>query len=104
MNTDGQMQLLLDNLQNLLENQIQMARKSKFRRVEELAMQADSIVAKIVETKAFDRSDSDLAYNNISRLYKKLELILTTGKDSLKKQLRQVKEGRKTLQVYGDST
>ena len=103
MNKDEKTLLLLDNLQNLLENQIQMARKSNFRRVEELAMQADSIVARIIGTTTFERSEFDTVRNNISSLYKRLELILITGEDSVKKQLRQVSDGRKTLQAYGDS-
>lgn len=102
MNTDKQMLLLLDNLQNLLENQIQMARKSNFRRVEELAIQADHIVAMIIGTKIFEKSEFDTVRNNISSLYKRLELILITGEDSVKKQLRLVSDGRKTLQAYGD--
>jgi len=102
VNTDEQTLLLLDNLKNLLEKQIEMARKSKFRQVEELAVQADSIVAKIIGTKTFERSEFDTARNNISSLYKRLELILIAGEDSVKKQLRQVSDSKKTLQAYGD--
>ncbi len=103
MNMNEQTLLLLDSLKNLLEKQIEMVRKSNFRRVEELAAQADSIVAKIIGTKTFERSEFDTARNNISSLYKRLELILITGEDSVKKQLRQVSDGRKMLQTYGDS-
>lgn len=103
MNMDEQTLFLLDNLKNLLEKQIEMARKSNFRRVEELTMQADSIVATIIGTKTFERSDFDAARNNISSLYKRLELILETGKNSVKKQQRQVSDGRKMLQTYDDS-
>jgi len=46
VNTDEQTHLL-DNLQSLLENQIEMARKGNFRRVEALAEQADPVVEKI---------------------------------------------------------
>lgn len=103
MNTGGHM-LLLDNLQNLLEKQIEMARKSNFRCLEELAMQSESIVEEIIGTKTFEGSEFDVARNNISELYKKLELILVAAQDSVKKQQRQVSEGRKTLQAYSDST
>ncbi len=103
MNTDGQMQPLLDNLQNLLEKQIEMARKSKFRRVEELAAKSDCIVEKIIGTKEIERKEFASARKNISDLYKRLELILITGKDSVNKQIRQISEGKKTLKAYSDS-
>lgn len=102
MNTDGQARLL-DDLQGLLEKQIETARRSDLRRVEALAGQADSIVARIVKTKAFERPEFDGRREHLTRLYKKLELILATGKDAVGKQLRQVGSGRRTLQAYRNS-
>ena len=43
---------LLDNLRSLLDKQIEMARRSDFRRVEALAEQAGAVVEKIVKTRA----------------------------------------------------
>lgn len=103
MDMDAQMPVLLDSLQALLEKQIEMARKSKFRLVEELAAQADCIVEEIIGTKEIERSGFASARKNISDLYKRLELMLITGKDSVKKQLRQVSEGKKTLQAYSEN-
>ena len=103
MDTEEQTLLLLDRLQDLLEGQIEMALKSKFRQVEELAVEADFLLKKIIGTKEFELAQLSPARENISYLYKRLELILITGKDSLKKQMRQVSEGKKTLQAYSDS-
>ena len=102
MKADEQISLL-DNLQVLLETQIEMALKGNFRRVEALAEQADSVVEKIVRTKAFEQSGSEGQRKNLAELYKKLELILAAGKASIGKQLRQMGNVRKTLKVYRNS-
>ncbi len=102
MNEDGQMRLLND-LQGLLEKQIEMARRGNLRRVEALAEQADSIVARIVQARVFEQPEFDGRREHLTRLYKKLELILATGKDAVGKQLRQVGSGRRTLQAYRNS-
>jgi len=99
VNADEQTHLL-DNLQSLLETQIEMARKGNLRRVEALAEQADSVVEKIVKTKTFDQPGSDGRREHLTKLYKKLELILAAGKDSVGRQLRQVGNVRKTLHAY----
>ena len=95
---------LLENLQSLLEEQIEAARRSNFRRVETLAGQADSIVEKIVKTKVLEQSRFDSRREHLTKLYKKLELILTAGKNSAGKQLRQVGNVRKTLHVYHNNS
>ena len=99
MKADKQMRLL-DNLQNLLEKQIEVARKSNLRRVEELAEQADSIVEKIAKTRMFDQPELESRCKHIVKLYKKVQLILAAGKDSVGSQLRQVSNVRKTLHAY----
>jgi hypothetical protein len=99
VNTDEQTHLL-DNLQSLLEKQIEMARKGNFRRVEALAEQAGSIVEKIVKIKPFGQPEFDGRRKHLSKLYKKLELMLAAGKDSVAKQLRQAGNARKTLKAY----
>jgi len=91
---------LIDKLQDLLEKQIEMARRSNLRRVEALAEQADSVVEKIVKTKTFDQPEFDGQRKHMVKLYKKLQLILAAGKDSVGRQLRQVGNIRKTLKAY----
>lgn len=99
MSTDEKIHLL-DNLQNLLETQIEMARRSNLRRVEALAEQADSVVEKITKAKPFDQPEFDGRCEHLTELYKKLQLILAAGKDSVGRQLRQVSNARKTLKTY----
>jgi hypothetical protein len=99
VNNDEQIRLL-DDLQDLLEKQIEMARRGNFRRVEELAGQADSIVAMIVQTKVLQQPEFDGRREHLTKLYKKLELMLAAGKNAAGRQLRRVGSGRKTLQAY----
>ncbi len=99
MNDDGHMRLL-DDLQGLLEKQIEMARRGNLRRVEALAAQADSIVARIVQARVLEQPAFDARREHLTKLYKKLELMLATGKDAVSRQLRRVGSGRKTLHAY----
>jgi hypothetical protein len=99
VNTEEQT-LLLDNLQSLLEKQIEMARRSDFHRVEELVGQAEIIVGKIARMKCFGRAQFDSRCEQLTKLYKKLELMLTVDRDSIADQLQQVGNVRKTLDVY----
>jgi len=102
MSTDKQI-YMLDELQSLLEKQIEMARRSNLSRVEALAEQADSVVEKIVKTKTFDQPEFDGQRKHLVKLYKKLQLILAAGKDSVSRQLSQVGNVRKTLKAYRDN-
>ncbi len=99
MNEDGQMRLL-DDLQGLLEKQIEMARRGNLRRVEALAEQADSIVAGIVQAGVFEQPEFDGRREHLTKLYKKLELMLAADKDAVNRQRRRVGNGRKTLHAY----
>lgn len=102
MKADEQIRLL-DNLQGLLEEQIEMARKSNFRRVEALAEQTETIVEKIVGTKVLEQPEFDGHKKHLMKLYKKLQLILGASKDSVGRRLRQVGNVRKTLCAYRNS-
>ena len=99
MSTVGQMHLL-DNLQSLLEKQIETARKGNLRRLEALAKQTDSVVEELGKTKTFDLTEFGGQRKDIVKLYKKLELILETGKDTIDRQLRQAGNVQKTLKAY----
>ncbi len=103
MNIDEQANLL-DNLLSVLEKQIKAARRSDFSLVEALAEQADSIVEKITKTKTLEQPQFNGRREQLIKIYKKLELILAAGKDSVGKQLRQIDNGRKILHVYRDNS
>ena len=91
---------LLDELQSLLEEQIESARRSNLRRVEALAEQAESVIGKIGKTEMFEQPEFDGRREYLVNLYKKLELMLAAGKASVGRQLRQVGNVKKTLKIY----
>lgn len=102
MRADEQIHLL-DNLQGLLEEQIKMARKGNFRRVEALAEQAGGIVEKIAETRVLERPEFSGQREYLAKLYNKLELIIASNKVNVARQVQQVGNGRKIIQAYSDN-
>lgn len=92
--------LLLDDLQGLLEEQIEVALRSDFRRVEELAERAGLTVEKIVKKKCFGNPEFDDQRRHLIKLYKKLEMMLVCSKDLVSRELQQVGNVRKTFQAY----
>jgi len=102
VNADEQSQLL-DNLQNLLEQQIELARKGNYNTIEALAKQAGPSVEKIAKIKSFGRPEFDNRRKHLLELYKKLELMLVAEKTSVKKQQKQVDNVRKILNAYRNS-
>ena len=102
MKTDEPM-FLLDDLQSLLEKQIELARKSNFRRVEALADRSNSVIEEIAVSKQYNTPQFSDQRKHIADLHKKFQLILTAGKDTLSGQLKQIGNVRKTLKAYRNS-
>jgi hypothetical protein len=94
----------LDTLKNLLEQLIEMLRKSNFQAVESIAQKTQTLVWEIVENKMFEKPHFTEKRMEIIKLYKSIELILEADKDSISKQLKQVVAGRKTLRKYRNNS
>jgi len=99
VNADEQTHLL-DNLQSLLEEQIETARRGDFRRVDVLTEQVGRVVEKIVKIKSFGQPEFAGQREHLTRSFKKLELMLAAKKASVGRQLRQIRHVRKTLKTY----
>jgi len=91
---------LLDSLQSLLEDQVELFRKSNFRAVEALAEKAEPLVREIAETKLFQQPKFDERRKRLIKSYKTLELMVEAGKVLVEKQLKQVAQGKKMLRKY----
>lgn len=91
---------LFENLQDLLENQIESAKKNDLDNVEVLAEQAGLVIGKIVKIKAIKQAGFNQQREYLAKLYKRLELMLAARKNDLGKQLQQIGEARKTLNAY----
>ena len=99
MNADNQTRLLED-LRCLLEEQVVMARKGNYRRLEALTLQAAPIVEDLRKSLAFENPAFKPQCQQINKLYKKLELAIAGEKNSIEAQQRQTTDSRKTLRVY----
>ena len=102
MNADHQMRLLED-LQGLLEQQLAMARRGNYRRLEALVTQTTPVVEDLRKSGAFENSNFTAHRHRINELYKKLELAVKGEKKTIENQQRQTAESKKTLRVYRNS-
>lgn len=98
--TTEQPDALLDRLEAILDTQIEMARKSNFRETERLAEKTQVIITEIAESALSQQPYFKSRCSEIVDRYEKLRLILTTNKESVKKQLGKVGKGKKTMQAY----
>ena len=90
----------LDMLQDLLEEQIKLARQSKIADVEKLSAQAGALAEDITKARIPEQAEFKNRYEHLTELYRKLTLILAAHKEQTSEQLRRISEGRKTLQTY----
>ncbi len=90
----------LDMLQDLLEEQIKLARQNKIADVEKLSAQAGALAEEITKGRIPEQAEFKDRCEHLAELYRKLVLILTAHKEQAGDQLRRISEGRKTLQTY----
>ena len=91
---------LLDELQNLLEKQIQMAQKGRFTDVDVLCEQTGILTKKITDCGIFESPEFKERRECLVKLYRKLNLIITAEKTAVSGQLSDLRKGRKMLQTY----
>jgi hypothetical protein len=99
VNADDQTRLLED-LRCLLQEQVVMARKGNYRRLEALTQQTTPIVEDLRKSSAFENPAFKSECEQINKLYKKLELAIEGEKNSIETQQRKATDSRKTLRVY----
>ncbi|MCJ7729059.1 MAG: hypothetical protein MUO27_04160 [Sedimentisphaerales bacterium] len=99
MSADDEIRLL-GELSNLLERQIELARRGSLAGLEQLAGQCEPLVAKITAAGLLEKSEHKTARDRLAKLYRDLQLMLSTQKDAAVEQLKSVRKGKKTLAVY----
>ena len=102
MNANDQTRLL-EELHRLLQDQLSMARKGNYRRLELLTQQATPVVEDLRKSEAFENPAFKSECEQINKLYKKLQLAIAGEKNSIETQQRQTTDSRKTLRVYLNS-
>ncbi len=96
---DGQIHLL-NELRNLLEKQIELARQSNINEIEVLSKQASSLVGKIARSGVLESSGFKSQHEQLRKLYQDLCLALTTQQVETAEELSRVRKGKKTIETY----
>jgi hypothetical protein len=91
---------LLEELANLLERQVELARHGDFAELERLAGQCEPLVARITAAGLLGRPEYVGLRERLGRLYRKLQLVLSAQKDATGEQLKLTHRHQRTLAVY----
>lgn len=95
-----QQENLLDELHTLLEKQVRTLKDSDYRQLEVLTEQTNAVVAEIAKNPAPLKPQWQKQGSRITTLYKKLELMVETEKDTINQQLQKINSGKKTIRAY----
>lgn len=93
-------QTRLDRLHALLQQQVDLLRSSRYRELEALTEQTGALIAEIAQNPEPLTPQSHEQTDRIAGLYKQLELMIETEKETVTIQLRKVAGGKKTLRAY----
>jgi hypothetical protein len=94
---------LLNDLQNLLEKQIEMAQQGNIRDIEVLSKRTESLVRKITQTGITKLVEFETRQEQLQKLYKSLCLALAAQKTNVSEELSRVRKGKKTVAAYRNS-
>jgi hypothetical protein len=106
MNTDGSetipdKQIYLNELQNMLEKQIELARQGNVNEIEALSKQASYLVEKIAKMGILESPEFKNQHKLFRKLYQDLYLALTAQQAENTKELTRIRRGKKTIATYG---
>ena len=93
---------LLDELQNLLIKQIELAHQGNpdNRHVEPLSKQTGLLVEKISQEKILELPEFKNRREHLQKLYQHLCLVVTAQKAETAEEIRRVRKGKKTIEIY----
>jgi hypothetical protein len=95
---------LLGELENLLKKQIELARRGSFASVEKLALQADLLARDIGNLGVLDRPEHSVLRAELKRLYNELFVVLAGERSATAHQIKRLRRGKRTLEVYRKNT
>ncbi len=99
MNADDEIRLLAE-LENLLERQIELARRGSFTGLHQLAGRCEPLVAKIMAAGLLEKPDHKVQRERLAKLYRDLQLMLSAQKNAVAEQLKSIRKGKRTLATY----
>jgi len=93
---------LLDELQNLLEKQIELAHQgnSDKRHFEPLSKQTGLLVEKITKERILELPEFKNRREHLQKLYQHLCLVVTSQKAETDEELSRIRKGKKIIQTY----
>jgi len=93
---------LLNKLKKLLEEQIQIIHQGNVNddRIDNFNRQAELIVGKIVETGILEIEELNQQREQLKKLYNILNLAVIAQRDETAKNIKHIRRGKKTIDVY----
>jgi hypothetical protein len=101
---EGELGMLLDRLQRLLQRQLELARQGHEAAAVDLFDETDRCVRGIAGSRGAVGQGSTPQWQCIERLYRELSLALTSQRTEVLTALNAVRRGKKVLSVYGSRT
>ncbi len=101
--TNSEPTKLLDDLQNLLQKQIDLARQGNVATVEQLSEQGGALVKKITALHLLEMPRFRRRRTGLEKLYRNLHLLITSGKDEISRQMKQIHKGKMTVKSYREN-
>ena len=96
---------LLNKLKNLLEEQIQIIHQGNTNdeRIDDFNRQTESVVEKIVESGILEIKELNQQREQLKKLYNILNLAVIAQRDETVKNIKHIRRGKKTIDVYRSS-
>jgi len=94
---------LVGELEKLLARQLELARRGSFAGLEPLAGKGEELAAKITAAGLLEKPENKAGKERLEKLYRDLQLLLSTQKADESERLKSIRNGKKTLAVYRGS-
>lgn len=94
---------LIDRLENLLEKQIEQARRGNFVEVEALSKETGSVFVEVARTGLLELAEFKNRQEQLRKLQKTLYLAIAAQKADVVQKLRKVRKRKQTIKTYRDN-
>ncbi len=91
---------LLDELEKLLSDQVDSAKRGDLESVADLSGQVRPVADEISDRGTLEPTEFKERAERLGKLYRELLLVVSSEKDKAGRQLQQVREGRKAIGAY----
>lgn len=94
---------LLDELQDLLERQIKLARQNCIGEIEVLSERANGLAARIAQSGILESGEFKNRRRQLRKLYEDLYMSITAQRADISEKLKRVRKGKRTIGAYRNS-